>query len=120
MGPNGTHGNVYGEVFNANPNATRYRQRYRSSALLRYLSAISALSQRYLSAISALSDTVSYWRSLLVLLCRDTRPAMAAAAAVVSLSRHEHGEQTHQTSLTCRIRRKTLFAFPTLAPLMGV
>jgi hypothetical protein len=51
MGPNGTHGNVYGEVFNANPNATRYRQRYRSSALLRYLSAISALSQRYLSAI---------------------------------------------------------------------
>jgi hypothetical protein len=109
MGPNGTHGNVYGEVFNANPNATRYRQRYRSSALLRYL-----------SAISALSDTVSYWRSLLVLLCRDTRPAMAAAAAVVSLSRHEHGEQTHQTSLTCRIRRKTLFAFPTLAPLMGV
>ena len=109
MGPNGTHGNVYGEVFNANPNATRYRQRYRSSALLRYL-----------SAISALSDTVSYWRSLLVLLCRDTRPAMAAAAAVVSLSRHEHGEQTHQTSLTCRIRRKTLFAYPTLAPLMGV
>ena len=109
MGPNGTHGNVYGEVFNANPNETRYRQRYRSSALLRYL-----------SAISALSDTVSYWRSLLVLLCRDTRPAMAAAAAVVSLSRHEHGEQTHQTSLTCRIRRKTLFAFPTLAPLMGV
>jgi hypothetical protein len=109
MGPNGTHGNVYGEVFNANPNATRYRQRYRSSALLRYL-----------SAISALSDTVSYWRSLLVLLCRDTRPAMAAAAAVVSLSRHEHGEQTHQTSLTCRIRRKTLFAFPTPAPLMGV
>ena len=109
MGANGTHGNVYGEVFNANPNATRYRQRYRSSALLRYL-----------SAISALSDTVSYWLSLLVLLCRDTRPAMAAAAAVVSLSRHEHGEQTHQTSLTCRIRRKTLFAFPTLAPLMGV
>jgi hypothetical protein len=49
MGPNGTHGNVYGEVFNANPNATRYRQRYRSSALLRYLSAISALSQRYLT-----------------------------------------------------------------------
>ena len=109
MGANGTHGNVYSEVFNANPNATRYRQRYRSSALLRYL-----------SAISALSDTVSYWLSLLVLLYRDTRPAMAAAAAVVSLSRHEHGEQTHQTSLTCRIRRKTLFAFPTLAPLMGV
>ena len=109
MGPNGTHGNVYGEVFNANPNATRYRQRYRSSALLRYL-----------SAISALSDTVSYWLSLLVLLYRDTRPAMPAAAAAVSLSRYEHGEQTHQTSLTCRIRRKTLFAFPTLAPLMGV
>tara|TARA_Y100000385_G_scaffold251752_1_gene274747 strand:- start:553 stop:747 length:195 start_codon:yes stop_codon:yes gene_type:complete len=37
---NGAHRNVYGEMFNANPNATRYRQRYRSSALLRYLSAI--------------------------------------------------------------------------------
>ena len=37
---NGAHRNVYGEMFNADPNATRYRQRYRSSEPLRFVSAI--------------------------------------------------------------------------------
>jgi hypothetical protein len=39
-GLNGAHRNVYGEMFNADPNATRSRQIYRSSALLRFISAI--------------------------------------------------------------------------------
>jgi hypothetical protein len=68
MGLNGTHRNVNGEMLNADPNATRSFQRYHSSALPRFVSAISALSQRYLSVISALSDTVSYWFSLVLVL----------------------------------------------------
>jgi hypothetical protein len=39
MGLNGTHRNVGGEKFNADPNATRSRQRYHSSALPRFVSA---------------------------------------------------------------------------------
>jgi hypothetical protein len=49
MGLNGTHRNVNGEVLNADPNATRSFQRYHSSALPRFVSAISALSQPYLT-----------------------------------------------------------------------
>ena len=51
MGLNGTHSNVNGEMLNADPNATRSFQRYHSSALLRFVSALSALFQRYLSLI---------------------------------------------------------------------
>jgi hypothetical protein len=49
MGLNGTHRNVNGEMLNADPNATRSFQRYHSSALPRFVSAISALSQPYLT-----------------------------------------------------------------------
>jgi len=40
MRRNGCHCKVFGEMFNPDPNATRYRQRYHSSALLRFFSAI--------------------------------------------------------------------------------
>ena len=84
------------------------------------LAIVNATAPLHYCAISALSDTVSYWLSLLVLLYRDTRPAMAAAAAIVLLSFCGQGEQTHQTSLTCRTRRKTLFAHPEPVPSLGV
>lgn len=67
MGSNGAHRNIGGEIFNADPDATRYCQRYRSYPLL---------------LLTALFNTCRYPHYLLQL-----SHCCGCAAATVSLNR---------------------------------